>query len=53
MNTNVDKRWFGIGADPNPNDKGQISFNGEVAIARIYDDPINADQVHALWKLVK
>jgi len=53
MNTNVDKRWFGIGADPNPNDKGQISFNGEVVIARIYDDPINADQVHALWKLVK
>ena len=53
MNTNVDKRWFGIGADPNPNDNGQISFNGEVVIARIYDDPINADQVHALWKLVK
>lgn len=53
MNTNVNKRWFGIGADPNPNDKGQISFNGEVVIARIYDDPINSDQVYALWKLVK
>ena len=26
MNTNVDKRWFGIGADPTPNDKGPVSY---------------------------
>ncbi len=53
MNTNVNKRWFGIGADPGPDDTGQIAFNGEVVIARIYDDPLNAEQVYALWKLVK
>lgn len=47
------KRWFGIGADPGPNNLGEITFKGEVVIARIYDDPINADQVYALWKLVK
>ncbi len=47
------KRWFGIGADPGPNNLGEISFKGEVVIARIYDDPLNADQVYALWKLVK
>ncbi|WP_195452861.1 BACON domain-containing protein [Alistipes communis] len=51
--TGKEKRWFGIGADPGPNDQGEITFKGEVVIARIYDDPINADQVHALWKLVK
>lgn len=47
------KRWFGIGADPGPNNLGEITFKGEVVIARIYDDAINAAQVHALWKLVK
>lgn len=47
------KRWFGIGADPGPNNLGEITFKGEVVIARIYDDPLDADQVFALWKLVK
>lgn len=53
MVSNVNAYWFGIGADPNASDKGELFFNGEVAIARLYDDPINADQVYALWKLVK
>lgn len=53
MNTNVNKRWFGIGADPGADDTGQISFKGEVVIARVYGDPLTAEQVYALWKLVK
>lgn len=53
MDTNVDARWFGIGADPNPNDKGEASFNGEVVIARLYKRAISADEVKALYKLVK
>lgn len=49
----VGKRWFGIGADPSDKNQGEISFKGEVVIARIYDDPLSGDQAFALWKLVK
>lgn len=50
MNTNVDKRWFGIGADPGADDTGQISFYGEVVIARLYDAPMSAAEVAALYR---
>ena len=53
MTTNVDKRWFGIGADPSANDTGEVSFYGEVVKARLYDSPVSADEVKALYKLVK
>lgn len=53
MDTNVDARWFGIGADPNANDKGEASFYGEVVIARLYDNPMSAEEARALYKLVK
>lgn len=53
MTTSVDKRWFGIGADPNSSDMGEASFYGEVVIARLYDNPMSADEVKALYKLVK
>ena len=43
--------WFGIGCDPSGN-KGNTSWTGEVAIARIYNDPLTADQVAALYKQV-
>jgi len=49
----VGKRWFGIGADPSDKNQGEITFKGEVVIARIYGDPLSADQAYALWKLVK
>lgn len=47
--TNVDKRWFGIGADPNHLDKGEASFYGEVVIARLYDAPMSAEAAAALY----
>lgn len=53
MDTSVDARWFGIGADPSGSDKGEASFNGEVVIARLYKRPITSDEVKALYKLVK
>lgn len=53
MDTSVDSRWFGIGADPSSTDKGEASFYGEVVIARLYSRPITADEVRALYKLVK
>lgn len=53
MTTSVDKRWFGIGADPSANDTGEASFYGEVVKARLYSSPVSADEVKALYKLVK
>lgn len=53
METSVDARWFGIGADPSGTDKGEASFYGEVVIARLYDRPVTAEEVKALYKLVK
>jgi glycerophosphoryl diester phosphodiesterase len=53
MTTNVDAYWFGIGADPGANDTGEASFYGEVVIARLYDNPMSAEEARALYKLVK
>lgn len=53
MTTSVDKRWFGIGADPSGNDLGEASFHGEVVKARLYSEPVSAEEVKALYKLVK
>lgn len=53
MDTSVDARWFGIGADPSGADQGEASFHGEVVIARLYDDPMSAEEVTALYNLVK
>lgn len=53
METSVDARWFGIGADPSGVDQGETSFYGEVVIARLYDDPMSAEEVTALYNLVK
>lgn len=52
MTTNVNAYWFGIGADPNANDLGEATFNGEVVLARMYDDPLSAEQVYSLWSIV-
>ncbi len=44
--------WFGIGADPS-GETGNTAWNGEVAIARIYDAPLTAEQISALYKQVE
>ncbi len=41
--------WFGIGADPH-GANGNTAWNGEVVIARIYDAPLTAEQIAALYK---
>lgn len=43
--------WFGIGADP-AGAGSASAWNGKVGIARIYDAPLTAEQVQALWKKV-
>ena len=51
--TSVDKRWFGIGADPSGSDKGEASFYGEVVIARLYDAPMSEAEAAALYYALK
>lgn len=51
--TSVDKRWFGIGADPSGSDQGEASFYGEVVIARLYDAPMSEAEAAALYYALK
>ncbi len=43
--------WFGVGCDADSS--GNIAWNGDVAIARVYDKPLTSDQVSALYQKVK
>jgi hypothetical protein len=42
-------RWIGIGVDTGENKGGENGWDGDIAIARIYDAPLTADQVAALY----
>ena len=44
--------WFGIGGDPG-GDNADSAWDGEVVLARIYDDPLTASQVKLLYEQVK
>ncbi len=39
--------WFGIGADPS-GDSGTNAWNGDVVLARVYDEALTAEQVKEL-----
>lgn len=42
--------WFGIGGDAKASaTTSQNAWNGDIAIARIYDKPLTADDVAKLW----
>ena len=43
--------WFGIGCDAGSS--SESSWNGDVAIARVYDKPLTADEVALLYNEVK
>lgn len=44
--------WFCVGGDPSGNG-AHAGFNGDVVVARVYDDPLKAADVAELYKLVK
>ncbi len=47
-------KWFAIGGDPSSSsNKAEMGWNGDVVIARIYDDPLNARQVKLLWNEIE
>ena len=43
-----ESRWFGIGTDPNGSESS-AAFQGDIAFSRLYNNPLNADQVAALY----
>lgn len=52
----VNLQWFAIGCDPGTRDGkvvGEQAWHGDVAMARIYDKALTADEAAALWKSVK
>lgn len=49
---NTGSNWWGIGTDANKGNGGN-AWNGEVAIARLYSEPLTADQVKALYAQVE
>ena len=50
--TTTTSYWFGIGVDASAT-VGQNAWKGDVAIARVYDAPLTAEKVKALWETVK
>ena len=44
--------WFCIGGDPNSSNAGN-AFNGDVVSTRIYDDPLTAEDVAALYEAAR
>ena len=45
--------WFGIGGDPSTNNRSTNAWNGDIVIARVYNDALTADEVTGLWNDVK
>ena len=45
----VNCNWFGIGADPASATTAHNSWNGDVAIARVYGKPLTQEDVTYLW----
>ena len=44
--------WFGVGGDASTSNATN-AWNGDVAIARVYDDPLTAEQAAALYSKVE
>lgn len=52
----VKLHWFGIGCDPGIRDGnavGEQAWQGDVALARIYDHPLTAEEATNLWTVIK
>ncbi|MCR4921253.1 MAG: hypothetical protein K5945_06035 [Bacteroidaceae bacterium] len=41
--------WFCLGGDPSSSTAAHAGWTGQIAFARIYDKPLEADEVSALW----
>lgn len=50
--SSASSQWFGIGGDASTSNATN-AWNGDVAVARVYDDPLTAEQVSALYSKVE
>lgn len=50
---NLVSDWLGIGCDPDGKDSPSAAFKGDIAIARIYNEPVTASQAALLYKKVE
>ena len=41
--------WFCIGGDPGSAEGAQAGWTGDIVLARVYDKPLGAEEVSALW----
>jgi hypothetical protein len=49
ITANEDNRWVGIGADTGADKKSDGGWVGDIVMARVYDAPLTAEQVAALY----
>ncbi|MDR1156315.1 MAG: LamG domain-containing protein, partial [Bacteroidales bacterium] len=49
LSSNENNRWLGIGADTGENKGGENGWDGDIAIARVYDALLTPEQVAALY----
>ena len=49
----TDRNWFCIGGDPSKVSTANCGFKGDVAMARMYDAPLDQKEVQLLWDIVK
>lgn len=45
--------WFGIGGDLSSSGDIEASYNGDIALVRLYDKPVNSSQAALLYKNAK
>lgn len=45
--------WFGIGGDPSPGNKSTNAWQGDIVIARVYNDALTASEVSTLYNDMK
>ena len=45
--------WFGIGGDPSTNNNSTNAWQGDIVIARVYNDALTSEEVSSLWNDVK
>ena len=50
--SSASSQWFGVGGDASTSNATN-AWKGDVAIARVYDDPLTAEQVAALYSKVE
>ena len=49
LHPNAGSHWFCVGGDAGTNNVAEATFDGDIAIARVYSDPLSASKVAELY----